>query len=54
MGDEGPESEDGQDANPYPLEGKYTNEADRQKYVFLYTRATMVNDPTVIKVARDA
>ena len=35
MGEEGPESEDGQDSNPYPLEGKYVDEADRQKCVFL-------------------
>ena len=39
-GGEGPESEDGQDSNPYPLEGKYVDEADRQKCAFLpsYTR----------------
>ena len=34
-GGEGPESEDGQDSNPYPLEGKYVDDADRQKCVFL-------------------
>lgn len=33
-GEEGPESEDGQDSNPYPLEGKYMDEVDRQKYAF--------------------
>lgn len=33
-GEEGPESEDGQDSNPYPLEGKYIDEVDRQKCVF--------------------
>lgn len=33
-GGEGPESEDGQDSNPYPLEGKYVDEVDRQKCVF--------------------
>ncbi|KAF9781241.1 plus-3-domain-containing protein [Thelephora terrestris] len=30
-GDEGPGSGEGQDSNPYPLEGKYVDEADRQK-----------------------
>ena len=35
-GEEGPESEDGQDSNPYPLEGKYIDDADRQKCVFLH------------------
>jgi hypothetical protein len=39
-GEDGPESEDGQDSNPYPLEGKYVDDADRQKCVFapLHTR----------------
>ena len=36
-GGEGPESEDGQDSNPYPLEGKYVDEADRHKCVFPHT-----------------
>ena len=46
MGGEGPESEDGQDSNPYPLEGKYVDETDRQKCVIppLQIHATMIND----------
>lgn len=45
VGGEGPESEDGQDSNPYPLEGKYIDEADRQKCVFVsITLCTRHND----------
>jgi len=36
-GEEGPESEDSRDLNPYPLEGRYIDETDRQKCVFLYS-----------------
>ena len=45
-GGEGPESENGQDLNPYPLEGKYINEADRQTYVLLHIRVTIANTQT--------
>jgi hypothetical protein len=55
-GEDGPESEDGQDSNPYPLEGKYIDEADRQMCVFspLYVRATTIDDSIVFKVTLDA
>lgn len=43
-GEEGPESEDGQGSNPYPLEGKYIDEADRQKYVLLPSRSATTID----------
>ena len=43
-GEEGPESEDGQDSNPYPLEGKYVDEVDRQKCVFLPSRTRRTID----------
>ena len=39
MGEEGPESEDGPGSNPYPLEGKYIDELDKQKCVPLLSRA---------------
>ena len=35
-GGNSPESED-DDVNPYPLEGKYTNEEDRMRYALLYS-----------------
>ena len=33
-GEDGPESEE-EDSDPYPLEGKYADEADRQRSVAL-------------------